>query len=239
MNHSFTPSQIDSTKCNLCKRGVIDHTDMATCECCSNIGKMEVFMTMLMCPECVAKEKALQIERKNGEDTRVSSLLERAKTIDYSIQVKEDIFNAETISIAEIKKAIDEDGNIPNKTYTLAESVLDRINHFQTVIFEKQAEITEEGNKQRAAQSYLNQLVSQLRIEEREKLKLKDLSYKPTETKTKVKKIETKKGFDKHELVKWANSVDIPLAAFQMVCVAKNMNPEQAAEHFKKIKGMN
>lgn len=239
MNHSFTPSQIDSTKCNLCKRGVIDHTDMATCECCSYVGKCDTFMTMLMCPECVAKEKILQNDSKQNEDKRLTNLLDRSRTVDYSIQVKEDIFNSETISITEIKKFIDSDENIANKAYILAERIMDRINHFQKVIFDKQAEITEESNKQRAAQSYLNQLVTQLRVEEREKLKLKDINYRPSETKTKVKKIETKKGFDKHELVKWANSVDIPLAAFQMVCVAKNMNPEQAAEHFKKIKGMN
>jgi hypothetical protein len=233
MNHSYIPSQIDSTKCGVCKYDVISHTDMASCEACSYIGKCDIFMTMLMCPECIAKEKALQTENKNGEDKRINEVIERSRAVDYSISVKEDIFNAQTISINELKLAIENDVNITNKRYELANQLMDRYKHFSKIIFEKQQEISEESTKQRAVQSYLNQLASTLRTEERERLKLQDINYKPSETKPKVSKVTTKKGFDKVELVEWANKANVPLAALQMICVAKNMTPEQAYNHLK------
>lgn len=238
MNHNFTPGQLDASKCATCKYDIISHTNMATCECCPTIGPVEIHKTMLMCPECVIKEKRLEAESIAGAEDRVKTVLERAQSIDYSIKIREDIFNAETVSIAEIKSAIDTDSTIENKRFELAKRLTERYQHFSKVIFDKQQEIDADNTKQRAVQSYLNQLANQLRTEEREKLKLHDINYKPVDKTPKVSKVTTKKGFDKFELVKWANSVDIPLAAFQMVCVAKNMTPEQAAEHFRKIKGM-
>lgn len=233
MNHSYTPSQIDSTKCGVCKRDIIAHTDMATCEACTYVGKCDVFMTMLMCPECIAKEKSLQIKSNGEADKRVENLIEKSRAIDYSIGVKEDIFNAQTISINELKLSIDGDDSITNKRFELAKQLLDRYQHFSKIIFDKQIEIQEDNTKQRAVQSYLNQLASTLRAEEREKLKLNDINYKPTDSKPKVSKVTTKKGFDKVELVEWANKANVPLAALQMICVAKNMSPQQAYEHLK------
>lgn len=233
MNHSYIPSQIDSTKCGICKYGVIQHTDMATCEACSYIGKCDIFMTMLMCPECIEKEKLLQTDSKNHADTRVQSIIEKSRAVDYSIGFREDIFNAQTISINELKSAIESDVSITNKRFELAKQLTDRYQHFSKIIFEKQQEISEESTKQRAVQSYLNQLATTLRTEERERLKLNDINYKPSESKPKVTKVTTKKGFDKVELVEWANKANVPLAALQMICVAKNLTPQQAYDHLK------
>lgn len=233
MNHSYIPSQIDGSKCGICKYGVLQHTDLATCECCPAIGPVEVFKTMLMCPECVAKEKVLTQESLAGAETRVQSVIEQGRAIDYSIKVREDIFNAQTVSINELKLAIDADAEITNKRFELAKQLTDRYQHLSKVIFDRQAEIDADNTSQRAIQSYLNTLASTLRAEEREKLKLHDLNYKPTDGKPKVTKVTTKKGFDKVELVNWANKAGVPLAALQMICVAKNFTPQQAYEHLK------
>lgn len=233
MNHSYVPSQIDGSKCGVCRYSVIAHTDLATCECCPTIGPVEVFKTMLMCPECVAKEKSLSKDSELQAEQRVNAVIEQGRTIDYSIRVREDIFNAQTLSIVELKETIDSDSSITNKRFELAKQLTDRYQHLSKVIFDRQVEIDADNTRQRAVQSYLNQLATQLRSEEREKLKLSDINYKPTDGKPKVTKVTTKKGFDKTQLVEFANKAGVPLAALQMICIAKNMSPEQAYEHLK------
>lgn len=235
MNHKYLPSQIDSTKCQICKYDVMSHTDLATCDACPTIGPVEIYMTMKMCPSCIEKETKLQKDSKEKESERVEEVLGRAKDIDYSIEVKEDIFNAETVSFNDIKVALEADVNMVNKPYELAKIVKDRILHFSKVIFDKQDEIRTESTKQRFWQEQANQLASQLRQKEREELKLENINYKPVDGKVaKIKPVSTTgKKYDKVELVEWANKGGWPLSVLQGVCVAKGMNPEQAYTHLK------
>lgn len=242
--HTFIPS-IGSPTCHKCKRKELDHTDLATCEACPNVGPCELYPDisgMLLCHDCIDKEEKIlmspekQQERVDASIARTNELIEKSRAVDFSIKVREDIFNAQTISIQELKTAIDNDSSIENKHFTLANELTERYRHFSKLIFDKQAEIVEESNKQRAVQSYLNQLSNKLRQDERDKLKLHDINYKPSEKPvSKPKTITTAKKYDKTELVKYANETGIPLAALQMLCVSKNMTPQQAAEHMKKI----
>ena len=57
MDHNFISSTVNKTLCLKCKYNEISHTDRATCECCSNSGIMDIFTDMLMCSECIRKEK--------------------------------------------------------------------------------------------------------------------------------------------------------------------------------------
>lgn len=242
--HTFIPS-IGSPTCHKCKRKEIDHTDMATCEACPNVGPCELYPDisgMLLCRDCIDKEEKILMSPENQQkrvDASIAAtmkLIEKSRVVDYSLQVREDIFNAQTISIHELKEAIDNNPSIENKHFFLANELNERFQHFRKLIFDKQAEIVEESNKQRAVQSYLNQLSNKLRADEREKLKLQFPDYKPFEKPVgKPKTITTAKKYDKTELVKYANETGIPLAALQMLCVSKNMTPQQAAEHMKKI----
>lgn len=240
MNHSFAPSVIDATKCGKCKFDIIAHTNMASCESCNAITECEIHMTMLMCPDCITKEKDAWANSQKPEEIQkriVEVTREVSSQQDYSIKVREDIFNAETVSIIELKKSIDEDDTITNKAYILAEEIKNRIIHFSKVIFDKQQEISEEATKQRATQTYLNTLVDKLRLEEREKLKLDHIEYTPQSTfkVSKPRSVGIKKGYDKQELAKWANFASVPVAVLQMICIAKNMTPELAANHLKSI----
>lgn len=214
-----------------------------TCECCPNQGQnFQKYMTMIMCPSCIEKEKSLQMESAALQETRVQEVkdvispsLIRIQQIDQSIQIKSDIFNAATVSIIEAKKVIDEDPSIENKHFTLAKLLTERINHFKKVIFDMNEEMINKSNEQRAIQIYLNNLSNSLRAEEREQIKLQDISYKPNAVKpVKSKPINLAKvKFDKTELNKWAQAIGVPASVIQMVCVAKNMTPEQAANSLK------
>lgn len=200
---------------------------------------------MWVCETCLADTDSMNIVHMSLEqqDKRVAEgrefyknrELERIKTVDQQVQLRTDIFNAETVAIVEIKTIIDNDENITNKPYALACMLSERYQHFKKVIFDLGEQQIEKQNQQRAIQTYLNQLADKLRIEEREKLKISDLSYTPTAPKLTISKPKPRKTFDKAELAKYAGECGLPLATFQMLCVQKNLQPKEMAESFLKI----
>ena len=231
--------------CAVCKKDTLAHTDNAICDCCPNVGPVEIrYGTMLMCVECWTKEQAAQLANNTPEkqQERVNYLnvaIEAARAQDATIQVRTDIFNAATIAIVELKAAIDNDPNITNKPFALASELATRFEHFKAVIFQKNQEIVEAANQQKAVQVYLNNLSNQLRSEEREKLKLSDITYKPNAPKLKVAtpKIKTTGGskkLDKAELRKYAAELGIPEFTLQMLVVSKGLTVEAAANMLRK-----
>lgn len=104
-------------------------------------------------------------------------ILSTSRAIDQNITVKTDLFNAHTISIEELRLAIENDPSIENKNYKLAEVLKERHEHFQHIIFDNNAIIVDAANGQKAIQVYLNNLANKLRSEERTKLKLADITY--------------------------------------------------------------
>lgn len=242
MNHSFIASIAKKDICAVCKKDEIAHTDNAVCEACGKTGPVEVkYGNMLMCSSCIELEAKAWAESQspNAQQARVNALnesIEKAKAIDNSIQVRTDIFNAATVAILDIKKSIDENETIANKQFALAEYLVERHNHFQTVIFEANQAVVDATNNQRAIQQYLNNLANQLRSEEREKLKLQDINYKPTAPKpVKPKAITTKKAkIDKAEVKKYALELGISEFTLQALCISGNITPEQAANKLRK-----
>lgn len=242
MNHSFLPA-IGSDKCMTCKYPELAHTEQAQCDCCPSVGKVHIYATMLMCDTCIAREK--EHEAKSEErltlfqirENALNRALAEARLIDNGIQVKTDLFNAATTSIVDLKKVIDEDQSITNKPYALASELMKRFTHYKQAVFELNQQVIEAGNQQKAIQVYLNQLANQLRQEEREKLKIADISYKPGAIKPeKPKAIRVSKKIDKTELRKFANQlsvdlgVNIPEYHLQMLVVQKGISVEQAAD---------
>lgn len=265
MNHAFTPSQVDNKVCARCKYTQIDHTDRATCEACGNTGVCEIIGTILMCEDCQAKEReavanriqAIATAAKMNEGVNLNRLpeaereklygeaaelniLAKSMQIDNAIQLHTDIFNAKTVAIVELKKAIEADDSIENKHYKLAEVIGERFKHLTQVIFDARQKQVDAQNEQKAIQVYLNQLVDKLSKEEREKLKLHDIEYKPSDKPVKKPSAAKVKKFDKTEVREFAqkltDELGFPVAdsILQMICVSKNMSAEQAANHFRK-----
>lgn len=236
MDHPFQPSITDSSKCIKCKRDTISHTDLATCETCDNIGSVKLLGDIACCSDCYNKEIQATIDYqspdKQAERLENSQLL-RAKSIDAQVQLISDIFNAETVAIVDIKDIIDKDPSITNKPYALASMLTERYLHFKKAIFEMDEKKIELHNKQRAIHTYLNNLANQLRVEEREKLKISDINYQPSAPKLTTSRVTPKKkAFDKVELAKYAGEAGLPLATFQMLCVQRNLSPEMMAKVF-------
>lgn len=160
------------------------------CESCPAID-VEIknyFSNMYQCEECHAKDVAHntpEAQAARGEVYKAEQrVLAEVKAMDASVVVRTDLFNAATVAIMDIKKAIDADDTITNKPYALAETLKTRFNHFKSVVFDLNEKLVEAGNQQKAIQVYLNNLANQLRAEERAKLQIEDINYKPNAVKT-------------------------------------------------------
>ncbi|MEM3038642.1 MAG: hypothetical protein QXE45_04525 [Thermoplasmata archaeon] len=132
-------------------------------------------------------------------------------------------------SIAELKIAIDANPHIPDKAAHLAEKLLDRYRQLQDAIFKIDQEKLELLNQQKAIQVYLNDLASKLRQEERERLQLQNINYKPP---VKIKAKPTAKArpkIDKAEIRKLAAELGVAEYTLRSVMIAKNLDAQSAA----------
>lgn len=238
---------------------------IGTCDICeqSNIKVMAKYGNMLFCDECWKKEEEStkklmdpveQQKRVDEANARVEAqranlpiasigineVLRQSREIDSNIQIRTDLFNAATVSIVELKAAIDADESIVNKPYALAEELKKRFEHHKNLVFELNQQLIEHGNNQRAIQVYLNNLANQLRADEREKLRIADINYKPAPPKsTSVKEVKTrtttkKTKIDKTELRKYAHELGISEFMLQMIVVQKGISVADAAIQIKK-----
>lgn len=236
---------------NTCgENGYLTKNDILLCETCNDVenkvsankSEQEIIKRALEYqaerannPELVENEIKEHHERWaiNSVDAMRQKTLEMAKQIDASITTRGDLFNANTVSIVELKAAIDADDSIKNKHFKLAEVITERFNHLTQVIFEHKAVVVAAGNEQKSIHQYLNTLASKLTQEERAKIKLKDINYKPEAPKEIKKKITTKR-LDKDEVRKWAREVNVPEQVIQMICLQKGIDPEIAARQFRR-----
>jgi hypothetical protein len=197
LNHAPTSSFTDASLCGRCQFPVVKHGTDAECDSCNNKGVLQIVGKLLLCRECLAKEienslPSVPVADLTPSTPLTNTVLQMSREVDNSIRVSSDLFNAATTPIMELKKAIDLDDSIPQdkKTYKLAEELLQRFNIHKRAIFDMQEKIVAEHSSQRAIQQYLNNMASSLQAEEREKLKLADINYKPEvvkDTKVKVK----------------------------------------------------
>lgn len=227
MNHTFRESQtFEKGKCLVCGYNEIAHTDQASCDFCDYQGEVERGLHGLYCPKCLTDDEKFKT-------IPVTAILQTSREIDNRLQVRSDLFNAYTVSILDLKKGIDADSNIANKAYVLAEELLKRFDEFKTKIFSLRQELDEAGNAQKAIQIYLNQLANQITQEERDKLKIADINYKPREitTPVKPKKISAPKNkATKEELRKAAAQYGVPEYHIQMLMLSKNLPLVEAAK---------
>ena len=241
MNHSFISPADSSDKCAKCKFPALAHTDKAVCECCPNIGPVEIrYGNMLMCDSCWEHENELKKQNSTPvmQQARVDAMnkaMEASRQIDASVSIRSDLFNAATTSIIEMKQLVDANPEITNKPYALAVELKTRLDHFKKVVFDANELIMDATSNQKAIQVYLNTLANQLRAEERAELKLQDITYQPKPVvKNVVKQIKNKpKSFDKAELRKYAAELGVGEFTLQMIVTSKGCSVKEAAESLK------
>lgn len=220
-------------------------SELIECECCDYKGTdvKKVYGNMLMCPACLKKEEELEKQTEETAQDRVDAMndvLKRQREIDTSINISTDLFNARTVAIVEMKAAIDQDNTIENKEFELASRLKERFTHLKQVVFDIDKQRLEATTEQRSIQQYLNELANRLRTEEREQLRLSDISYQPKPPKVVSDKPRKKRGpkkptFDKAELKRVAGEMGIPEFTLQMTCVSKNCTPTEAADFIKEL----
>lgn len=213
---------------------------------CGRKNTLTNFMTILMCPDCLIKERAAQEELAANAESRVEqaseSWRERAKKVDTTIQVKTDLFNAATVAIVELKASIDNDPTVEadKKNFTLAKILEERFLHLKTALFDLRQLELQASSEQRAIQSQLNELANKLRADELAQIKLADINYKPLAiavAKTKIPKAPTtSKKLDKAELRKAALELNMPSAEtlITMTCSARNCSIQDAVNILRK-----
>ena len=192
---------------------------------------------MWFCDECWQLENKLSAENQSVEKQqervmKVNNVVLMAKKVDSQVELREDIYNAETTAIVDIQKAIQADEKIVNKVFTLAEVITLRKSEFSKLIFDKQQEVAELRMRERAAQSILNSLSNQLHKEELEALKLKDSSYQPKAPKV-IKMREPKvstKSFKITEVKALAEKYGISVASIRSLSVVRSITAEAAAK---------
>lgn len=209
--------------------------DCEGCEKTGTIVRLFHGKNQWFCDSCAETEIQRQVDmvRQNQLSlTPVESAIHQAAKIDSTVQVRTDLFNAATVAITELKASIDADASIENKPYALAEQLMARFSHFKQVVFELNQKIVEAGNQQKAIQIYLNQLANTLRAEEREKLRINDINYKPGPVKVAAPKPikTTAKKLDKVELRKYAAELGVSEFTLQMIVVQKGLSVAEAAK---------
>lgn len=235
MNHSFTASAADATKCR-CGYEEIDHTDRATCESCGRTGKCEiVWGKLLLCEECTAKERATESNKPPGvyETPTANPILEIAKAIDTTVKIRTDLHNAETVAIIDLKRSIDEDDGITDKHFALSICLDEKYKKYSDVIFSAREEIVKAESAQRAIQTYYNDLSKKLSAEKKAQIKLKDVTYQPVEPKV-VKPKSPKVTVNKLELKKLCEEYGVPEYIVSVVILQKGMSIIDAVKHVKR-----
>ncbi len=221
--------------CEVCEKTDVEiHCHYGNMWFCDDCWKLEVEATKVN--TSIPAQSARVEESRNLQN----AALEASRAIDANIQIRTDLFNAATTSIMDLKKTIDADDNITNKPYALAEELMTRFEHFKQVVFELQQQLVDAGNNQKAIQIYLNNMANTLRAEEREKLKITDLSYQPNPVKKPtVKRVGTssttkKVKIDKAELAKYVKEIGVSEFMFHQIINTKQCTVAEAAEIIRK-----
>lgn len=240
MDHPFILGG-DPDKCVRCKRKEIDHTDLATCEACPNVGVCTLYLnTILLCDTCLQAEKDHMSPEK--QEKRVQEYRENtvklAKEIDNSLTNRPQYFNAETIAIGVLKDAIEADATVTNKRLALFEVIDARYKGFKQALVVVDEQRVELMNQIKASHEYMVTLSNQLTAEERAKYQIADFNYKPNQVVTKPKASNKKAPkFSKAELMEASSKTGIPMPALQTLCVRFNCNVAEAVNRFKEATG--
>lgn len=210
MNHKFLPSQLNITVCAKCKRNMMAHLPNAECEACGKCDIMlvtnedgstkqksalEIVNDILMCRSCLSKEleaptikeiipetiTKLEEQLFNKPSDQIEKIIKSNVFADLP-QNQNEFFNAEVVDHVALEQKIMNDGDIPNdkKFMFLAQQLQMRQQHLGKILLQVKEIWLETKNRSAAVHQDLNILAGRLRKEEREQLKIQDVSYVPS-----------------------------------------------------------
>lgn len=257
MNHEYQANPNNGDKCIDCGYPASKHGPNALCDSCNNTGDLNPFglgnTQALLCRDCIEKEKAILVEavkyqtpelqqQRLDEYKRIvtpyEQLIADARKIDEQVHLSTDIFNAKTVAYIDIRDAVMANPDIPKdqKVFELARICKERISHFSKVIFDLDKKKIEAYSEQKNWHVQLNGLANQLRIEEREQLKISDIHYdvKMPKSVTPHKIKTSPKKATKDELRVLANELKLPEYTIQLLMTSKNWTIEQVGNHLRK-----
>lgn len=216
-------------------------TTKGDCDCCTatNVELTSMHHGMMMCPDCVTKEQDA-ITRTKG----AIQIVESARKNDSTIELKQDLFNAGTVSFVELSAAIENNAEIPadRKQFAIMTEVAERIKRLDAVIFADEAALLSKKNERHALLINAQNVAARLHEKEREQFKQYDVNYKPVVPKSvkpkAVKSPSTSKKFDKTALYEAAKKYGVPAPQVQSIVTAQHMTYEDAAKHLAGLMGL-
>lgn len=184
MNHIFLASSSDKSICQVCTRSFLAHTKAATCESCGKMGECEWYKEAneLLCWVCKDSqiEQVIAKANESAEVNRpINAIIAEAAEIDRNIKYNGDFYNAKTVAIVDLKKAIEADSTITNKSHELQRVMMTRFAHLKSVVFELDKQKHDAVVEQLVIGKTLRELGNDLRTEYREALKNSDNAYQP------------------------------------------------------------
>jgi hypothetical protein len=197
----------------------------------------------LSCPEChqtLILRSINQPDENEKQDNDLSpisinAVLKESKSIDDSIRSALDVQVALPISILNIKEAINKDESIENKPFAYANAVHEHIVKLKMVVFDLNKTMNEKNEEIKNSVILLNNLANSLREEERAKLRLTDITYKPAKVKQfKPAKVTINK-IDKKTIRELCKNTGVSEITLRAVMVARNLTPQGAIDYIKNI----
>ena len=203
MNHAWHPKIGNKLECIHCNRDYISHMDIVACEACGAPRKCDIFgdlknpKAMLLCDSCADKE------RKANDDVlvRTKTLIDVARSIDDTITYNGDVFNAKTIALIELKRALDSDESlsVEERKYKFHELLAERYSKLKKVVFQLDKKKEDLTIEQLVIAKNLRSYGDDVRKEIREKIAQADANYAPPikrVIKAVVKPLEKKSAID-------------------------------------------
>lgn len=191
-----------------------------------DLGPCRIFKTMVMCPGCLRKE--LELERQSRVDAQ-----QRVEELRTHL----DVHNSHLASINQLRDTINADETIPqhDKHYALARSLDNRFKHLLSLQKDLNDQLKSALEEQKQLQVYYNELAKKLRADEREKLTIRDVTYKPiikTGPAPKPKQVVVKP-YDKNSVRDAARESGLPEQAIMIVCQSRNVSAVEAVRFIK------
>jgi hypothetical protein len=189
-----------------------------------------------------------RLQAHNAITNPYNKLIGEARKIDDQLHLSSDIFTAKTVPIEELRKAIWANTEIPQdkKFFEFVAECKRHINKLQTVIFDLDKQKIEAYSEQKAWHVAMNDYANKLRHDEREALKIQDITYDvkmPKPVTPRAIKLSSKRP-SKIELRKAVNDLNQELvgtgkdgfaeSTVDLLIISKNWTLEQAINFLRR-----